>query len=338
MNQSGERQDIRVCPLISESRGVLMGIFMVLIMLFHNHFGILGKWGLPISAYGHWGVDAFLFISGFSLFYALRKITPLRLGQFYRRRIIRILPAAVIAGCTLYCLNLTDASGLFGLNLWYIRTILILYLIAPILYKLITQNNALFVLIATVAFSATGLLVFIPLLKGTSFICQSTISWTLARLPVFLMGMYIARMDFNLRQMMRPAYILFSLTCIAAALYLHYLRLIHHSFSTHLHLFPYLLIAIGMPLMITLLSLILSRITFRAFNRIWAFIGACSLELYLVHEAIFKKVSELDISPGIRFIPAYGLAFFCAILLKYVADKLAPGKKESSYCCTIRKR
>ena len=90
--------------------------------------------------------------------------------------------------------------------------------------------------------------------------------------------------------------------------------------------------------MITLLSLILSRITFRAFNRIWAFIGAYSLELYLVHEAIFKKVSELDISPGIRFISAYGLAYFCAILLKFVADKLAPGKKESSYCCTIRKR
>ena len=66
--------------------------------------------------------------------------------------------------------------------------------------------------------------------------------------------------------------------------------------------------------------------------------GIHTLELYLVHEAIFKKVSELDISPGIRFIPAYGLAFFCAILLKFGADKLAPGKKEPSYCCTFRKR
>ena len=300
---------------------------MFLIMLFHNHFGVLGKWGLPISVYGHWGVDAFLFISGFGLFFALRKNTPLQLGQFYKRRVIRILPAAVIAGCILYYLNLAGISGLFGLNLWYVRTILILYLIAPLLYKLITQHNGLLILIGTVAVSATGLLVFIPLLKGTSFIYQSTICWTLARLPVFLLGMLIAQMDFSLRQIMKPTYILFSLACIAAALYLHYLRYIHHSFSTHLHLFPYILIAFGMPLMITLLSLILSRITFRTFNQIWTFIGAYSLELYLVHETIFKKTSELNIPSGIRFISVYALAIICAVLLKFLASKLTPGKK-----------
>ena len=327
MNKSSEDQDTRICPLISGTRGFLMGIFMFLIMLFHSHFGVLGKWGLPISIYGHWGVDAFLFISGFGLFYALRRNTPLQLGQFYKRRLIRILPAAIIAGCILYCLNLADISGLVGLNLWYIRTILILYLIAPFLYKLITQLNALLILLAVVAVSAAGLLVFIPLLKGTSFFCQTTICWTLARLPVFLMGMYIARMNFSLRQIMKPAYILFSLVCIAAALYLHYLRFIHDSLSTYLHLFPYLLIAFGMPLMITLLSLMLSRISFRTVNHIWTFIGACSLEVYLVHEAIFKKASELNISPGIRFITAYGLAFICAVLLKFIADKLTPGKR-----------
>lgn len=50
-----------------------MGLLMLIIMLFHNQFGVLGEWGRFIALYGHWAVDAFLFLSGFGLFYALNK-------------------------------------------------------------------------------------------------------------------------------------------------------------------------------------------------------------------------------------------------------------------------
>lgn len=50
-----------------------MGLLMLIIMLFHNQFGVLGEWGRFIVLYGHWAVDAFLFLSVFGLFYALNK-------------------------------------------------------------------------------------------------------------------------------------------------------------------------------------------------------------------------------------------------------------------------
>ena len=124
---------------VSKARSMLMGLAMIAILLFHQEF-IKGNPILDFfNHFGHWGVQIFLFVSGFGIYYALTK--SCECIPFYWRRIIRIMPAVIVGGI-LSCI-LAQESSLFqnllmlsGLSLWYIRTILILYLISPCLYVL----------------------------------------------------------------------------------------------------------------------------------------------------------------------------------------------------------
>lgn len=248
------RWDREVSLLISDARACMMGVFIIVIMLFHNSFGALGPISVPFRLYGHWGVDAFLFLSGFGLYFSLKRTGDSGVLSFYKRRLARIIPAAVIAGSILYVCGMSGWLGILGLNLWYIRTALIFYLLAPFICRLMVNGNATCVLVFCTVMGVIGVLVSVPVLAHSGFVWQSTVSWTLARLPVFALGMYIARMNFSVRQLMHPAYILFAVLCLFTALYLHRERELQQSFSTYLHLLPYILVAFAMPLCMVLLS------------------------------------------------------------------------------------
>lgn len=98
---------------ISDNRSYLMGIAMVSIMLFHQDW-IYG-WN-PIFAffhfYGNWGVDVFLFVSGFGLYYSLKN--DHRVIPFYKRRIIRILPLCILCGLFRYIVDHILPVGVGG--------------------------------------------------------------------------------------------------------------------------------------------------------------------------------------------------------------------------------
>lgn len=310
----------KVCDIFSSSRGELMGIFMITIMLFHGNFGVLGKFSKIFSLYGHWAVDAFLFISGFGLYYALEKSSGRSLLSFYTRRLMRITPAAVLTGSVLYFCGLAGTLGLIGLNLWYIRTIIILYILAPLLHKFLKTFSPTHVLIVVTLLSTLGVLVSVPLLHHTCFTVQTTISWTLARLPAFALGMYLVRMNFTLKSLLNPVYLLLILCCLLAALYFHWQRDLTGSLSSYLHLLPYILIAFTLPIAITALSFLLNdRI---GINRILSRIGSISLELYLVHEAIFNLTHTWFVTPALKFFIAYLLSFICALILATVVRYL----------------
>lgn len=296
-----------------------MGVFIIVIMLFHNSFGALGPISVPFRLYGHWGVDAFLFFSGFGLYFSLRKSSHSGLLSFYKRRFARIIPAAVVAGSTLYACGMSGWLGLLGLNLWYIRTALVFYLLAPFIFRFMVNRNATWVLVFCTLLGVIGVLITVPILTHSGFVWQSTVSWTLARLPVFALGMYIARMNFSVRKLLHPAYILFAVLCLLAALYFHRERELQQSFSTYLHLLPYIPVAFAMPLCIVLLSYIIPVKS----GRVLAFIGSHTLELYLVHEAIFRKVSVLPYAASLKFLISYGLAVIAALALHRVSMMLS---------------
>ena len=54
-------------------------------------------------------------------------------------------------------------------------------------------------------------------------------------------------------------------------------------------------------------------------RKIVIFFGTYSLEIYLVHEAIFKAVAALDIAAGLKLLLAYGVSALLALVLHYVA-------------------
>lgn len=121
---------------IESLRMELMGFAIILIMLFH----------LGVLPFGECGVDIFLFLSGFSMYHSLSRND--NIVKFYRKRLLRILPAYLIIAipffflktCTIdeFLLKITNLCILFQGEMggwWFITMILLCYLLAPLMYR-----------------------------------------------------------------------------------------------------------------------------------------------------------------------------------------------------------
>lgn len=78
---------------IESLRMELMGFAIILIMLFH----------LGVLPFGECGVDIFLFLSGFSMYHSLSRND--NIVKFYRKRLLRILPAYLIIAIPFFFLK-----------------------------------------------------------------------------------------------------------------------------------------------------------------------------------------------------------------------------------------
>lgn len=134
--------------LISKYRTQIMGAAMMWIMWFHSPF--YGKTDVFhfIHNIGFYGVDMFLMVSGLGLYFSMRKSKGA--GEFYKKRLLRILPAYLIVTICWYAFYKTDLSfgdkllSVLGINYfrgsiygrpeyfdWFLPTLMALYLIVP---------------------------------------------------------------------------------------------------------------------------------------------------------------------------------------------------------------
>lgn len=135
--------------LISKYRIPIMGLSMISIMLYHQNWiteGFFFEW---IRMLGYIGVEVFLFISGFGIAHSLMKNT---LWQYYKNRVIRLMPACILFGlCKIVLSNIPTMPpvqnlflDLFSLSQWYIYAIVVFYLFAPVVYKMINKVGGFF--------------------------------------------------------------------------------------------------------------------------------------------------------------------------------------------------
>ena len=126
-----------------------MGLAMISIMLYHQNWitdSVFFEW---VRMLGYIGVEVFLFISGFGIAHSLRKNS---LVQYYKNRAIRLFPACILFGiCKIvlsYIPSMPPIQNLvldfFSLSHWYIYAIVVYYLIAPVLYKMIGKWGGYF--------------------------------------------------------------------------------------------------------------------------------------------------------------------------------------------------
>lgn len=176
---------------LSNYRYTFMVGSMFLIALYHGFFRLPGiSW---IFMNGNIGVDVFLFFSGYGLFFSLSKHS---LHQYYRRRIIRIIPyylPLMIAHCCIenYSIKETIFACLtlryWILNefyMWFVPAIIFLYFLAPILMYLYKK------------YGATVLLLMAILSFFVSYIFKSPAKLLLfCRIPVFIVGMYFGSLS-----------------------------------------------------------------------------------------------------------------------------------------------
>lgn len=304
---------------ISDARVYLMGIAMFMVILFHCNC-----W--PFSFFGYWGTDIFILLSGFGICFSLQKTKSV--SSFYWRRFIRIAPAAVLCGTFFYLLlppHRQAALAPFSLNLWYIRTILIFYAISPFLYYVIRRWEykacALLIVSSELAAYATPS-VCAHLLQHNNPFIVATLSWSLAHLPLFVVGMALPNIakQSNLRI---PMWVLFCFALIGLIL-LSMFRECQMVYN--LNYVRYLF----MPGSILLIPTIIYgaicvdgclRHCPRLLLQILHFLGLFSLEIYLIHETVLRVVPHIEsfvLSPAL----AKAICIVISLLLAWLVNRL----------------
>lgn len=275
---------------ISRFRGELMGAAMIIIILFHVDLPRDDAF-FGLRRMGNLGVDMFLFLSGIGLWFAWSKRPDWR--HFLRRRFVRIYPCWLIIACAYYIPRFHGGSAwawidLFGeigfnwgfwlrdeLTFWYVPAIMLLYLFAPPYMALITKHPIYKWLPAAMIMWCILVQWVTPIHNAVGHL---EIFWS--RVPIFFIGI-------NMGEIVRQKktvdgagiwlVIILFVMALASSIFLEQVR--HGEFPLFIERMLYI------PLTVTSI-LLLNRIFRRLpawVNRCFAFVGALSLECYLIH-------------------------------------------------------
>ncbi len=326
--------------LISRSRASAMGLSMISVIMFHQFF-VSGCVARVFNTCGHLGVDAFLFVSGFGIYYSLAQSCKQKttIIDFYRRRLLRIFPTTILGGVAFLYFWMTSngwlyypyspnfVSAFFGLDVWYIRVIVIYYLISPLLFQAIQRTKSCILI-------WFGMLLVTPVLAEIGDCCvhmlfdktvymRQTVVWTIERFPAFFFGMLLAHSNMDVKEYFNWKVLLLCLLCVCMVVvsivggvrgirekyeWGQYFSMYASSFVIVVPLLPVAVVLAGY---LTSFNSIVRQIV--------EWIGRYSLELFLAHSAIFPYcLHEFGKGWGV-FIPALLASVVAAVILKKAA-------------------
>lgn len=262
--------------LLSKHRSELMVIAMIWLAIFHSHISFNFK---PINfileTCGYGGVDIFMFLSGFGLYYAYKKES--KYFDFIKKRLIKILPYNIII-CIIWKFvygrgifeTILDALGLsllFRHNLtgWYTSLMLVIYLLTPLYMKIFKNTEK------ETTFSFIILILMICLLSR-----NGTITYIWFRSAVYILGIYFGYLNDNDKNINWPLMMILIIIGWALMYYT------YHNYGNEVqHVLPFILITPGMCLMF---AWILDKLTI--FNKPLNYMSRYTYQFYLIHITI----------------------------------------------------
>lgn len=197
---------------IGDSRKMIMGFAALWIAFFHSKYLVFAdsrtlqllRLAEPLDflrSIGNCGVDFFLFLSGFGLYHSLSRDGAVR--PFYRRRFRRVLPATLIVSILVTAMTGVDSlreycarAFLYGLFLpgcrfwhfWYCSFLLVLYLLYPLMHKLLKRYD----LSAALGLAAASVALTLLLRRfAPDYFYQIEIGTT--RIPAFVLGAWVGK-------------------------------------------------------------------------------------------------------------------------------------------------
>ena len=324
--------------LVSKHRSAIMGFAILWIMLFH--LPVPTDWTLLdfIKSIGYGGVDIFLFLSGFGLYYSLSR-KNFELKKYYKSRFFRILPefwlvlfivfliqmnfsfqsltSLICRGTTLgYWIGHQDET-------WFISCILFLYAIFPIYFRLFKKHG----IKASLFFIAAGLsLILIYALTCIFFYNNKNfggfIILTYARIPIFFIGAIFghwAKDSCNIELNKKTKIVGFSAAITAGAALVFFMNFLPSSLQTcSLSYLPYIIIT---PVLCIVLAIFFDK--WKVLDKVFTIMGLMSLELYLCHiytyKLFFNFIDYLDKDASNILIML--ISFFAAYVLYFINKK-----------------
>lgn len=315
----------------------MMAISMICIMMYHQTWITHGAFFEWIHLLGYLGVEVFLFISGFGIAHSLRK-NPI--DKFYKNRIIRLLPACLIWGLLQIALSNIPSMppsqslilDLFALSHWYIYALVVYYISAPFIYKVIARWGGYWLLFAIVI--ATYIAVFFWEYDADApyFIMYGR--WVVKRFPVFVFGMLIALkpIQWSLSRITLLG-MLFFLTNLVV---LHFIIVVNANPTTMdfpARLFSFLPNRTNIPdngrYILDMLSVLFLCPCFALtayflkkvrILTVVNYIGSYSLEIYLCHQYIFKALWKIETEPYIGLAIGCAASFVIAYIIRIAAN------------------
>ena len=326
---------------ISVFRSQIMGFAILWIILFH-FYKILNPEYLifPISI-GYGGVDVFLFLSGFGIFYSWKKDN--RIGSFYKKRFLRIFPAFAIVvlakDILTKSLSLATLSKLsmFGLWLpiphtyWYISAIMAFYFLFPFYMKFYSKykEKSLWTMILVGVFM-TSIYTFIN--HSDSY--RNDVIFFLSRIPIFFIGVTFGRLSVDGLCLNKNKIIMMLVLAIVSLGILYVTQqLFSYTFlqNTALNNYPFIFLT---PFLCVMLPVILSK-TPIWINRTLSFLGTISLELYLIHLLFITLVGGgFVVDSWIDSILAFFVFLTLCIIASWILHMMI--RKFMIVCKTVR--
>ncbi len=315
---------------ISKTRNELFGFAILSIILLH-YFQDVQELGGPhwLTQTAHWygiavgalGVDIFLFLSGMGLYYSMSRDS--NVWSFYKKRLVRILPAYLIIGSLFWALRIIQTGGTLTdwwqnllfvtyftkgrLTLWFIMFILTMYIVYPLIHKYLnstdndTKRTVRFLVLMAVVM-AVSLILFhyfhkTPLAKDIVY----------GRIPVFLLGCYLGKYIMEGREMPRSAALLLGIVLYAAGFIARYFDTTY-LVRRYLDMLP----TMGLILLLSMF-IMLQKNRDNAGRRFLRTCGSYSLELYLTHVCCRNLAKTMDIPTNEFWV--YLLVILVAVIL-----------------------
>lgn len=279
-------------------RKEIMGVAMIWVMIFHCYTKSLSKLNLrilyTICKHGNLGVDIFLILSGFGLYYSLSKDN--HIFSFYKRRVVRIIIPWLVISCPYWIIKTfiadKESLGVFLLHwtglsfwldgittVWYIAFIIFLYALYPLIFKLQKKNGYILAILVggSIAFNVI-LLMLCPQY-------YDKIEIAISRIPVFLLGSYIGDSVYNSKQLIRNKLVFLYLLMLVFLYFYPVIsdRLGAGTISTAELILIKRLRGQIVAIFIIVLSCACFSVVPKTKLKVFSFVGALTLEEYMFH-------------------------------------------------------
>ncbi|MZI80707.1 acyltransferase family protein [Clostridium butyricum] len=296
--------------LISKYRNELMGVALLWVILFHSclpdfksdsmYIKIIEYGFAFIKKTGYGGVDIFLLLSSFGLFYSLSSKKEFDLKEFYRKRLLRIMPTFICITLlySIYLMynnrleligviyNVTTISYWFNMKEavnWYIPSILVFYLLTPVYYTMFISKKKKELLTLTVCIIGFGIGLIAIGMKAYYLVNF------LARIPIFFIGFLIGYYSKNNIEIKKSSFILYMLSLMIGLLILG--AMFTKIKNPYFRDYPFILITIPLSL---LLAFIMEKLSLKYINSTLAILGKYSLEVYLLNVIFTREFATLN--------------------------------------------
>lgn len=311
-----------------KGKSMFMGLAMLWIIAFHYGFLVDSPVNF-IIARGYLGVDIFIFLSSFSLCTSLKREPHYM--PFIKRRLSRIIPMWWLLITFLLIVNILIGrnypqnilqficyySGLgwwffhnepFGTYYyeWYIPTLLLFYLLVPLLYRM-NKKNIIYLFVTSI--------VCIFILQYFK-IEERLVNLSIVRIPMLIYGVILFKIynkEFN--EHISHRYLTIS-SVIGLVVFLLSLGGV-----INFVLFGFIF---AVPLVLTFCALIFRGLC----NRVFSFIGAITLELYLLHIYDFpliqvqKVIGNKSIAIIFTTVTLIGVAYLLQYVMRLILNKV----------------